>query len=117
MDQPSLADAHALGLGAQRQHGADDLVAHREGQPDPPVRHAQPLAAAEIEVPIVQVQICVADAARVDRDEDLGALRPRVVVAAQLEGPAPVDDLHAAHGAGSARGVGQSDGVADAAGT
>ncbi len=92
-----VADLDAIGVGAERLHHADDLVAEREGQLRPELAQLHALAVAEIEVAVVDVQIAVADAGRGDAQQHLGALRRGRGVLAELDRLAPLDDLIAAH--------------------
>ena len=69
-----LAWRHALRLGARRLHGAGDLVAQGEGQ-RAVAAHIELLAAAQIEIAVLQVDVGVAYAAMRDAQQHLAALR------------------------------------------
>ena len=62
---------------ADRDDFALDLVAQRVRQLH--VRHRQLVAAAEVEIAVMDVHVGVADAGIVDLQQDLGALRGRRV--------------------------------------
>ena len=97
IDDAPVADGHILGLGADRQNLADDLVAHGEGQLDAAVGDVDALAAAEVEEALPDVEVAVAHAAGRDPHQHLGPLRDRVRIVPPLERPAPRDDLVASH--------------------
>ena len=87
-DQHAVADLDALGVGPDRDHLADILVAERHRQLHAAVVQAQLLAAAEIEIAVGQMQIAVADAGGQHLQQHLGArrLRRRRLVAAAAAG-------------------------------
>ena len=73
--QPMVADGDALCLRPERHHLADGLVAGNEGQRDAAVLERQPLAAAEIVVTVLKIEIAVADAAISGLEKNLSAGR------------------------------------------
>ena len=71
-----LALGGALGVGSGGFDGPGDLVPEREGQL-PAAAHVELLAAAEVEVAVLQVEVGMAHAAMRDAQQHLGALRCR----------------------------------------
>ena len=93
-----VAYLDALGVGPDRHHFADVLVAERHRQLHAAVLQAHALAAAEIEIAVGKMQVAVADAGGEHLQQDLraGRLRRRRLVA--LERLAADADLEHAHG-------------------
>src|SRR5437660_5306328 len=56
------------------------------------------LAIAEIEMPVPNVHVAVADARRLDPQQYLLALRLGIGIVLRLQRLAPLDDLHRPHG-------------------
>ena len=73
--QPMIADGDAFCLRPERHHLADGLVAGNEGQGDAPVLERQPLAATEIVVTVLKIEVAVADAAISGLEKNLSAGR------------------------------------------
>ncbi len=71
--QPMVADGDAFGVRPERHHLADGLVAGNEGQRDATVLERQPLAATEIVVAVLKIEIAVADAAIGGLEKNLSA--------------------------------------------
>ena len=74
IDDALVAELHVLRIGAERDHGARDLVAHRARQRHA-LAHVQALAVAEVVVAVVQVQVGVAHTAVADLQQHFAALR------------------------------------------
>jgi hypothetical protein len=70
-----IADGDAFCLRPERPHLADGLVAGNEGQGDAPVLERQPLAATEIVVTVLKIEVAVADAAISGLEKNLSAGR------------------------------------------
>ena len=75
MRQHARADLDAFGVRAGRDHLADILVAERHRQLHAAVGEAHPLAAAEVEPAVRQMQIAVADAGGQNFQQNFAALR------------------------------------------
>src|SRR5947209_665698 len=73
-------------------------MAHRERQMDAARFERDLLAVTEIEMPVPDVHVAVADTSRLDPQQHLLALRLRVRIVPRLQRLAPFDDLHRAHG-------------------
>ena len=69
-----VADLDAGGLRSERRDLARDLVPHREGQVHAARFERDLLLAAQIEVPVPDVHVAVADARRLDAQQHLLAL-------------------------------------------
>ena len=98
MHHALVADLRARGLGPDRHHFPDDLVAERVRQLEPKLFQLELVAAAEIEIALLQVQVAVAHPTGLHPHQDLGALRLGGGTLARLERLAPFHDLHAVHG-------------------
>ena len=70
-----VADLNPLGVGAEFDHTADDFMPHGQRQSHAAIRQGHLLAAADIVVPLPDVQVGVADAAMGDLEQHLGAFR------------------------------------------
>ena len=68
----AVADLHALGIGADGHHFALDLMAERVRQLHAPQR--QLVAAAQIEIAVMDMNVGMADAGVLDLQQHLGAL-------------------------------------------
>ena len=73
IDDPQVADLHALRIRSELRHPPDDLVPHRQRQHHASILERHLLPAAEVVIPVPDVQVGVADAAMSDLDQDLRA--------------------------------------------
>src|SRR5437588_9221269 len=97
--QPLVAHPGALRLRPHRHHLADDLMAEGVRQRQAELGQLELAAVTEVEITIMDVQIAVANPARLDLDQHLRAFGLGVGILARLERLAPFDNLHSMHGA------------------
>src|SRR5262249_25146492 len=77
IDEPHLADLHALGLRSYGDDLAGGLVAHGQRQRNAAVFERHALAVAEIVAAFPDGEVAVADAGRLDPQQHFGARRLR----------------------------------------
>ena len=95
--RPPVADPDALRLRLDRHHLADALVPHGERQLDAALRDGEPLAAAEVEIAVRNVQVAVTDAGGQHLHQHLGAGRRGGRLLGELQRRAALADLEASH--------------------
>ena len=97
MGKPPVAHLDAFRVGTEGDHLADVLVAERHRQLHAAVGEAHLLAAAEIEIPVRQMQIAVTDAGRQNFQQNFAAGRFRRGLFVELQRLATNADLEHAH--------------------
>jgi hypothetical protein len=97
MRKPAVADFDALGVRAKGDDLADVFMTKRDRKFHSAIGKAHPLAAAQIEPPIGEVQIAVADACGQDLQQDFCAFRLRRGLLIELQRLTANADLEHAH--------------------
>ncbi len=97
MRESAVTDLDALGIWAEGDDLADVFVAKRNRKLHAAIGKAHPLAAAQIEPPIGEVQIAVADACGQDLQQDFCAFRLRRGLLIELQRLTANADLEHAH--------------------
>ena len=97
MHQPAVADLHALGVRADRDHFADIFVAHGQRELHAAIGQLQPLATAQVVITLPDMQIAMTNAGRQDLQQDLAAGRLRRRAFHELQRRAAFADVKAFH--------------------
>ena len=105
MDQAHVADADALGFGADGDHLADILVAHGERQFHAAILQLQLLAAADVVIAVPDVEIGMADASRHHAQDDICSFRSGRIPLHALQRRSALADIVAEHAISPGRSV------------
>jgi hypothetical protein len=92
-----VADFDAGRVRPERDDLAGDLVPHRERQVHAARLERDLLTAAEIEMPVPDMHVAVADAGSLHPQQHLVAFRFRIGVVPRFQRLPPFDDLHRTH--------------------